>query len=420
MPAAPQAPAGPPSSIEPFDPFRPDFRADPYPVYRRYREQAPVNWGIAAIPGFPGCWYFFRYRDVEAGLKDPRFGRELRRLVPPEALPPVPEAHRPFVQAVGNFMLFRDPPTHTRLRSLVSRAFTPRMVERRRPRIAAIADELLDAVEPRGAMDLIADYAFPLPVMVIAELLGVRPEDHDRFRAWSMAVAAAIDVRATADVYAVASEATVGLMDYLRDVVAERRQRPEDDLISGLVAIQQEGGDDRLTDDELLATCGLLLVAGHETTVNLIGNGLLALLRHPEQWERLSREPAGVTNAVEELLRYDSPVQMTFRFAFEDVALDGQAIKRGDQVCFVLGAANRDPEQFPDPERLDIGRRVSWPSSFGFGIHYCLGAPLARLEGQLALEAVLRRMPGLRLATDTTDWRDNIALRGLQRLPVTF
>jgi cytochrome P450 len=235
-----------------------------------------------------------------------------------------------------------------------------------------------------------------------------------------MALAAGIDVRSSPEVFARASEAVLGLSAYLETIIAERRRRPQDDLITSLVAVQAQEGPTRLSDEELLATCVLVLVAGHETTVNLIGNGTLALLQRRDQWEQQAREPARVANAVEELLRYDSPVQMTFRFALEDVEIGGRQLRCGDNVALVLGAANRDPEQFADPDRLDIGRQVGSLSSFGFGIHFCLGAPLARAEGQIALATLLRRLPDLRLATNTPEWRDTIAFRGLKQLPVTF
>lgn len=406
--------------LESFDPFASGFLEDPYAVYSRYRSLDPVHLRLRASAEGLRSWYLFRYQDISNALKDSRLGREHARALPPEAILPLPEEHRPFREMSSNFMLFRDPPVHTRLRSLVNRAFTPRTVEKRRDHIAAIANDLIDEVASSGRMDLIGDYAFLLPVTVIAEMLGVHQHDRRQFREWASALAAAIDVRTTNDAHVAASEATVGLTAYLRDVFAEHRRRPQDDLISQLIEIQSAEGPEKLSDDEMVSTCILLLIAGHETTTNLIGNGTLALLQNRGQWEALVQDPSGVVTAVEELIRYDSPVQMTFRLAFENLEIGGRQIKRGEQVGFVLGSANRDPAHYDDPKRLDITRKPRIPGSFGFGIHFCLGAGLARAEGQIALETLLRRAPNLQLTTDTPQWRTNIVFRGLESLPVTF
>jgi cytochrome P450 len=403
-----------------FDPYQPGFLLDPYPFYHRIREVDPVNWSAVPGSGPDGAWYLFRHDDILALLRDQRLGREWQRLLPPGETPPVPPPDS-FGAMVENWMLFRDPPTHTRLRSLVTKAFTPRAVQALRSQIEAAADDLLDRALDRGReMDLIADFAFPLPVTVIALILGVRPEDRGQFREWSMALAKAIDLDKGLDpeIGALADRATRGLGDYLRVIVAERRQAPADDLISGLLAAE-EGGI-RLTEEELIATLVLLLVAGHETTVNLIGNGTIALLRNPDQLARLRDAPDLMTGAVEELLRYDSPVQITFRFVFEEIELRGKTIRPGEWVGFVLGSANRDPAVYPDPDRLDVGRTVGRTAAFGMGIHFCLGAPLARLEGEVAFRALLTRCPDLRLATEAPDWRSGIVLRGLKSLPVAY
>lgn len=407
--------------VDAFDPFSAEFRADPYPVYRYYREQDPVHFRPTDNPLSDGTWYLFRYADVAAALKDRRLGREIQQLLPPGMQPEIPETHQPFVQMANNWMLMRDPPTHTRLRLLVNRAFTPRTVETRRAHIADIANELLDEIETAGSMDLIADFAFLLPVTVIAEMLGVHTSDRRQFREWAVDLAAAVDVRTSDDSHIAASQAAVQLSAYLQDVVADRRKTPQDDLVSHLIAVQDVDGMEKLSDDEMIATLILLLVAGHETTTNLIGNGTLALLRNRSQWEYLLANPDGIVPAVEELLRYDSPVQMTFRVVFEDSEIGGQPLRRGDTVGMVLGATNRDPEHYPDPEKLDVARTPKVPGSFGFGIHFCLGSGLARAEGQIALETLLRRTPNLAVASDgPSDWRPTIAFRGLERLPVTF
>jgi cytochrome P450 len=315
-------------------------------------------------------------------------------------------------------MLSRDPPDHTRLRRLVSKAFTPRMVELLRPRVQAIADALLDAVADRGEMDLIDDYAFPLPITVIAEMLGVPPADRDQFRAWSDTLVAAVPPMPAGPE---ATEAAEGLRRYLEALFEERRRAPAEDLSTGLLQAEEAG--DRLSKEELQGMMYLLLVAGYETTANLIGSGVLALLQHPDQLAALRGDPALLPSAVEELLRFCAPVATsTLRYAADDVALGGVVIPKGDMVLVVITAANRDPVRFPFPDALDITRADNKHLAFGHGIHYCLGAPLARLEGEIALGTLLRRMPDLRLsvAPGALTWRPSLVLRGLTKLPVVF
>jgi len=300
---------------------------------------------------------------------------------------------------------------------LVSKAFTPKRVAELEPRIRTIIDELLS--EPRDEMDVIADFAVPLPAIVIAELLGVPPEDHPRFKAWSTELISLIGGEGGAELnFARAQTAIDALMEYLGEIVAKRRREPADDLISAMLHAQQE--HDALTDTELLATSNLLLIAGHETTTNLIGNGLLALLRNPDQLERLRADPSLMPSAVEELLRYDSPVQATVRVTREDVEIGDHTISKGAVVVCVIGSANRDPEVFEQPDRLDLGRVDNRHLSLGFGVHFCLGAPLARLEGQLALGALIERFPDMKLAKEDVEFRKHPILRGLTSLPVRF
>jgi len=401
-----------------FNPFSSEFRSDPYTIYQYYRLYDPIHWGAAPTPTLPGSWYITRYADVVTVLKDPRFGRELRRILPPDSIPPLPDALRPFVEMAGQWMLFRDPPDHTRLRTLVNKAFTPAAVMRLRPRIEAIANGLVDSIIPVGGMDLIADYAFPLPVTVIAEMLGVPATNRQQLREWSIALAAAIDVRQSLEVTARAGQVTLALMVFLQSLIAAKRQQPDDDLLSALIAAEEQG--ERLGEAELIAMCILLLVAGHETTVNLIGNGMLALLRHSDQLELWRQNPALSQTAIEELLRFDAPVQMTFRFVMEDVELDGKLLRKGDSVGIILGAANRDPAQFPDPDRLDLRRTDNRHHAFGAGIHYCLGAPLARLEGQIAIHTLLQCLPNIQMQTSEPIWREMISFRGLRSLPISF
>src|SRR5215217_909708 len=398
------------------DLFDPAFKVNPYPTYARLRSTAPVH--RAALPDGRGVWLITRYDDVLSVLEDERFVKDWRKVMTPQQLdqvPAIPEVMKP----LSRNMLDTDPPDHERLRALVSKAFTPRLIERMRGRVQAITDALLDTVEGQGEMDLIDDYAFPLPVTVIAELLGVPSEDRDRFRQWSDA---AVSGNATQEyMEKILIPHMQAFTDYLLAMFEEKRKNPEDDLVSALVQAEEAG--DKLSEDELLGMVFLLLVAGHETTVNLIGNGVLALLKHPDQLRKLKDDPSLIKLAVEELLRYDGPVETsTERFAREDVDMDGTVIPRGEMVLVVLAAADHDPERFSDPDDLDITRTDNRHLAFGKGIHHCLGAPLARMEGQIAISTLLRRMPNLRLKEppESLSWRPGMILRGLRGLPVEF
>jgi pimeloyl-[acyl-carrier protein] synthase len=392
-----------------FNPMDPEFVADPYPMYHRLRAEDPVHHSPL------GFWVLTRYPDVMAMLRDPRLIKEpIAAFVAARfgmAVPP----------GLGLSMLDRDPPDHTRLRGLVSKAFTPRALERLRPEIQQIVDGLLDEVEARGSMDLVEEFAYPLPVRVICEMLGVSVKDHERFKAWGLDIARGLDAIMLPPDSEVGQRSVSGrraLADYLRGLIAERRAAPRDDMLSALIAAEEAG--DKLNEEELLATCILLLVAGHETTVNLIGNGTLALLRHPDQLRKLRENPGLIGTAVEELLRFDGPVQRTARIPSEDITIGGQTIGKGEMVMPFLGAADRDPTQFPDPDRLDITRADNRHIAFGMGIHFCLGAPLARMEGQIAINTLLARLPKLALATDRPQFRQSLTLRGLQALPLSF
>lgn len=398
-----------------FNPYDPAVLADPYPHYQRLRAEDPVHWGIAGDPQLAGTWYLLRHDDAQATLKDPRFGREVHKVLPPETLPPIPEAYRPLFTMAQQWMILRDPPDHTRLRALVNKAFTPRMIEAVRPRIARIADALLDRVQG-DTMDLIADYASPLPVIVIAELVGVPPEDRELFLPWSIDLARAIDMRQTEEVYQRGSDAVLSMSAYLHDVIAARRRAPQDDLISALLAAEEQG--ERLTPEMVLGTVIMLLFAGYEPTMHLIGNSVLALLRHPDQLALLQDNPTLMSAAVDELLRYDSSVQMTFRYALEDVELSGKTIRTGEHVAIVFGAALRDPAHYPDPDRLDLTRARGKDITFGLGPHYCLGAALARAEGEIGISALLRRQPTLAQKDSAIAWQETAAVRGLKSLPI--
>jgi cytochrome P450 len=391
-----------------FNPMDPEFLADPYPTYHRLRAEDPVHRSPL------GFWVLTRYEDVVTVLRDPRFAKEAMMAVVAVRFGIAPGT-------IGLSMLDRDPPAHTRLRSLVSKAFTPRVVERLRPHIQQIVDGLLARVEGQGSMDLIEEFAYPIPVIVICELLGVPVEDHEQFKTWSLDIARGLDaimLPVDSEVARRSGTARQALLGYFRGLIAERRVSPRDDLLSGLIAAEEAG--DRLSEDELLATCILLLVAGHETTVNLIGNGTLALLRHPGELRRLRENPALIASAVEELLRYDGPVQRTARMPSDDVQIGGRTIARGEMVMPFIGAADRDPAQFPDPDRLDITRSDNRHVAFGMGIHFCLGAPLARVEGQIAINTLVQRLPGLALATEKPEYRQSLTLRGLTALHLAF
>jgi len=391
-----------------FNPMDPEFIADPYPTYHRLRAEVPVHHSPL------GFWVLTRYEDVVAALRDPRLIKE-----PIAAF--VAARFGAAMPAMGLSMLDRDPPDHTRLRGLVNKAFTPRVVEGLRPHIQKIVDGLLARVEGAGTMDLIEEFAYPLPVTVICQMLGVPVEDRERFKQWGLDIARGLDailLPPDSDVARRSVAARRALADYFRALIAERRAAPRGDMLSDLIAAEEAG--DKLSEDELLATCILLLVAGHETTVNLIGNGTLALLRHPDQLRRLRENPGLIGSAVEELLRYDGPVQRTARIPSADVTFDGRTIAKGEMVMPFIGAADRDPAQFPDPDRLDLTRTDNRHIAFGWGIHFCLGAPLARVEGQIAIGTLVQRLPRLALATDRPEYRQSLTLRGLTTLPVGF
>ena len=393
-----------------FDPFLPEFNADPYPFYHRLREADPVHHSPL------GFWVLTRYDDCVMVLRDPRFGRAGFEGLLESVYGNTVERGR-----LPTSMLFRDPPDHTRLRGLVSRAFTPRVVEGLRPRIQQIVDGLLDRVQGAGRMEVISDLAYPLPVTVISEMLGVPEGDRERIKQWSADIARSLDAIGLPTDPEIVDRGRTGrhaIGDYFRSLIPERKKRPRGDLLSLLIEAEEQG--DKLSEGELLATCVLLYIAGHETTVNLIGNGLLALLRHPKELERLRDAPSLIQSAVEELLRYDGPVQRTARITNADVELAEHKIPKGSMVVPVIGAANRDPAHFPDPDRLDVSRPDNRHIAFGFGIHFCLGAPLARLEGQITLGTLLHRLPRLALSTERPEWRESQVLRGLKALPVSF
>ncbi len=390
------------------------FKANPFPFYAQLRAQAPVF--AVKLPTKERAWLVTRYDDVLSVLKDERFAKDRRNAMSPEQLKKQPWIP-PMFKPLERNMLDLDSPDHTRLRALVHKAFTPRLIEQMREQIQALTNELLDAVEPNGSMDLIADFALPLPLTVIGRILGVPSEDNDKFHRWTKTM---ISGGTNRNLF-VLVPSMMSFMGYLKKLIKQRRAAPKDDLVTALV--QAKDGSDSLSEDEILAMIVILLVAGHETTVNLIGSGTLALLEHPDQLAKLRNEPTLIKTAIEELVRFVCPVETaTERYAREDIPIVGTTIPRGELVLAVLGSANRDAKYFDNPDALDITRSNNKHLSFGHGVHYCLGAPLARLEGQIAISTLLQRMPNLHLsvAPDQLRWHGAFVLRGLEALPVGF
>lgn len=386
---------------------------NPYPFYHRLRETDPIH--RDEVYG----WVLTRHADVIAALRDPRMSAA-RLVLPTEDLPPeLAEALTPAMRAFARQMLFLDPPDHTRLRGLVTKAFTPRTIAQMRERIQLIVDSRLDLLAQEREVDLMRDLAFPLPVAVIASMLGIPAGDHPQFTQWTADFGRLIDgSQLTLEDAFAAFGGLTNLMEYFRRAIADHRAHPRDDLLQALIAADDRG--DVLNEDELLGNCMLLLAAGHGTTTDLIGNGTIALLRHPDQLGRLRDDPSLADSAVTEFLRYDGTVQMTSRVAKEDCAIAGQPIKAGESVMMVLGAANHDPAQFPDPDRLDLTRAENRHVAFGHGIHYCAGAPLAHLETQIVFTTLLRRFPAMRLLTHSFAWQPSMVFRGVMSLPIAL
>ncbi|GHO62463.1 polyketide biosynthesis cytochrome P450 PksS [Ktedonobacter sp. SOSP1-52] len=393
---------------------------NPYPAYARLREQGPLarwNWMGQDM------WLATTYEDIIVLLKDPRLTIDMQKLLPPghEQSPGGGSAERYVPLAGMRHLLNTDLPDHSRLRTLVSKAFTPRMIEQLRPRIQQIADDLLDAVQEQGEMDLVANFAFPLPIIVISEMLGVPSEDRQQFRTWTQTIVQSQGAALSSEKQAAGRAAEAEFINYVKTLIATKRKHPDNSLTSDLVRVEEQG--DKLSENELISMIFLLLTAGHETTVNLLGNGTLALLEHTDQLELLRSDPGLLPSAIEELLRYTTPVSLTApRWALEDIVLHDQVIRRGEMVRCALLGANTDPQEFADPEALNILRQENQHLAFSKGIHFCLGAPLARLEGQVALGTLLRRLPNLRLAVspEQVAYKDAGSLRAIAALPVKF
>lgn len=396
-----------------YNPFEPGFIEDPYSRYAAMRDGDPVHHSQLEF------WALFRYEDILRFLRDPTLSVEDRNATPTPLDEMIAQILGDRSERGARSMLSRDPPDHTRLRKLVTKAFTPRVIQDLRPRIQELVDEMLDAAAAEGEIDVITQFAFPLPFAVISEMLGVPVADGDRLREWSGLIVRSLEPLVDADTIRAIADASDLMFDHVSELIATKRKELGDDLLSALISADEHG--DVLSDEELVEQVVLLYIAGHETTVNLIGNGVYALLRDRGQLKRLQADAALMPGAVEELLRYDSPVQMTRRITLTDVEVDGKTIGKGAFCALVLASANRDPAHFGESsERLDVTRAEAHQHlSFGGGAHYCLGAALARLEGEVAIGSLIGRFPNLDLAGDAT-YNGRLNLRGLERLPVAL
>jgi cytochrome P450 len=422
---------------------REDVRLNPYPFYEQLRTRDPIHWDEEL-----GFWVLTRYADIESLYLDERFSRAQGLLRGFDRLSiENQKVARPVYHSFSKTVFYADPPYHTHLRGLMNNAFTPRRVEQLRPTIQRVVDELLDAAQDKGGMDFVRDFAYPLPVMVIAELLGLPAQDRAKFKIWSDDLFAILGtMKKSSHLMQRAAQSLEEMTDYITTLSQKRREDPRDDLLSALLAvvddeevvtashplpdsasppphghlIRDREATSTLTQDELVANVNILLSTGHETTTHLLGNGLLAFLQNPGQLLQLKENPSILDSAIEEILRYDNPVQITYRSAVKDAELNGKLIRKGDLVNTIIGSANRDPERFAVPDRFDITRNEGRHLSFGLGIHYCIGAPLVKLEAELAFETILRRFPDLQLATDDLQWQEHPIFRGLKSLPVSF
>jgi cytochrome P450 len=397
-----------------YDLFSPQFFADPHPTFRRMHAEAPVHWDPRL-----GMWFLVRYDDIHHIARDPRFSAERSDHFGRDAPLAVRDKLEVVTRFLRDFLLFNDPPTHTRLRSLIGKAFAPQVMEQLRPFVQQRVNELVDAFRGQGRMDVVRDLARPLPSAVIARLLGVHTEDIGRFKGWTDDLFSLLGSSVpTAELVETSYRGVVGLKDYFGEKIAQRRRHMGDDLLSLLIHAEEEG--QVLNDEEVVATCALVLVAGYETTANLIGNGLLALLSSPDQLRLLRDDPQLIGGAVEEFLRYTGGAFRLMRRAREDVEIGGCQIRAGQIVFGLLHAGNRDPAHFADPERLDITRSDNHHLGFGYSTHFCVGAAIARLEVRIAINTVLERLPGLELAAGPPEWIPSLVVRGLRTLPVTF
>lgn len=395
-----------------FQPQDPAFLQDPYPTYRRILAESPAFYHEESC-----MWFFARHADVDGILRDRRFGRSILHLMSREelGLPPENPAYEPFNKLGQHSMFDKEPPEHTRLRGLVHKAFTPKRIRDMQTHISAIANALLDALDGRQQFDLLEDFAVPLPVEVIAAMLGIPVADRPKLRPWSNAIVRLYELNHTPEQAAAAIQAAQEFADYLKALARQRRAAPQDDLITALALVEEAG--DQLSEDELVSTCVLLLNAGHEATVNALGNGFLALFRHPDKLRMLRENPQWIPSAIEELMRYDSPLQLFRRWVLEDVTYAGVSLHKGMQIGLMFGAANHDPAVFAQPDEIHLTRESNPHVSFGGGLHYCLGAPLARMELQIAYRTLLQRLPKMKLAAEP-EFHPAYVIRGLKALEI--
>jgi cytochrome P450 len=412
-PAAQLKPAESPGPAR-FNPLLPEYVVNPYPQLHRLRAEDPVHWSSTL-----GVWILTRYTDVHAALRDSRFSCMAGRWDQYEKFfLRGGSKTSPMAEMYSKWMLQLDPPDHTRLRGLVNKAFTPRVVEAMRPRIQAMVDDIIDRVIESGSMEVMSELAFPLPILVIADLLGVPREDYEKIRNWTHALLPSLSPAISAQGVARVNDVIIEYREYFRALARERQREPKNDMLSALIAARDQG--QKLSEEELLATCILLAFAGHATTAQLTGRAVLTLLQNPDQLTKLRDDPSLIGGAIEEVCRYESMLQLVYRTTTEAVTIGDKTIPPRQMVFVSLAGANRDPAQFPDPDRFDITRNSSKHVAFAYGIHYCVGAPLARLEGQIAINTILRRMQDLRLVSEGIQREPSLLLRGLVKLPVTF
>lgn len=392
----------------------PGFLKDPYPIFRDLLAKSPIFWDEVQ-----NAWHLFSYASISACIRDPRFSSERVPAMVSRLSEDTRQKIEPLTDTISRWALFIDPPQHTRIRALLNKSFLPRLVNNMSTRIQTLVNELIGVKSNQGIFDVISHLAYPLPVFVIGGMLGARPDDRDRLKKWSDDLATFFGVtRLTPEILLQAQKSIVEMKDYFRGILQDHSRTPREDLMTSLISTQEK--EDFFTEEDVLATCTMLIFGGHETTTNLIANGILALIQNPSQMKKLIENPLLIKTAVEEFLRYDSPVQRISRIVAEDLEIEGQTIKKGDRCFLILGAANRDPVQFEDPSVLDITRTHNPHLAFGAGIHFCIGAALARLEGQIAIGTFIERFSRIHLANEDLEWHDNLSLRALKALPVAI
>ena len=402
-------------NIAPFNPFIESFHENRYELYRKYLDEGPVHWGVPAAPTLPGCWYVFGYEEIVTILRDSRFTRTAPTTEPLEKPSLLPTRQSRLWELTTRWMLLSDPPSHGRYRNIFQKGFSEHFDNTVPARISHAATSLIRSLPESGTFDLVAEYALPLPLTVICQLLGVPEEHHQHLKLWSQLIFSAVDLKSDAAKYEAAAGAAEEVVDLLGAVVSHKRRYPKQDIISTVLSSRHAR---QLSDHELIANISLLLFAGHETTAGLIGNSVLALLRHRCQWTALQNNHELISSAIDEGLRHESPVQATTRFAGADLDLAGRKIRKGELLCLMLGAGNRDSAQFSSPDEFNMARKPGRHLGYGYGPHYCIGSALGSLEGQIALHTLLTAVPHIELTTEKPEWQPSITIRELKKLPV--